>query len=104
MSRAGCEHSVGALVIGELDERNGEHPAAPSHPGGVIDAQGGAEDVPRFFRQEVPRDDQVAGRIAHAETPEVDDGCAASNPRTGDASVVDFVDVHFAGEAIISWR
>ena len=66
--------AVRAAVVRELDERYRQRPATASFPGGVIDPQNGAEDAPRIGGKEVPRDDQVARRIANARAAEVDDG------------------------------
>ncbi len=68
------EDGVGALVVGQGDQPDGQGPAATSRPRRVIDRQRGAEDVPRLGGEEIPRDDQVAGWIAHPQTSEVDDG------------------------------
>src|SRR6266699_1337523 len=68
------EDGVGALVVGEGDQPDGQRPAATSRPRRVIDRERCAEDVPGLGGEEIPRDLQVAGRIAHAQTPEVDDG------------------------------
>ncbi len=64
---------VGALVVGEGDQPDGQCPAATSRPRRVIDRERCAEDVPGFGREKIPRDDQVACGIPHAQTPEVDD-------------------------------
>jgi hypothetical protein len=74
MPGVGRERGVRVAVVRELDERYRQRPAAASFPGGVIDPQDGAEDAPRIGGKEVPRDDQVARRIANAQAAEVDDG------------------------------
>jgi len=73
-SSDGGYDGVGALVVGEGDQPDGECPAATSRPGRVIDRERCAEDVPGLGGEEIPRDLQVACWIAHAQTPEVDDG------------------------------
>jgi hypothetical protein len=68
------EDGVGALVVGEGDQPDGQCPAATSRPRRVIDRERCAEGVPGLSREEIPRDDQVACGITHAQTPKVDDG------------------------------
>lgn len=70
----GCEHRVGALVVGEGDQPNRQGPAAPSRPGRIINRQRCAEDLSGVQREQTPRHDQVAGWITHAQPLEVDDG------------------------------
>ena len=68
------EDGVGALVVGESDQPDGQCPAATSRPRRVIDRERCVEDVPGFGGEEIPCDLQVACGIAYAQTPEVDDG------------------------------
>ena len=74
MSGYSGEYGVGALVVGEGDQPDGQGPAATSRPRRVIDREPCAQDVPGLGGEEIPRDLQVACGIAHAQTPEVDDG------------------------------
>lgn len=73
-SRDAGEDGVGALEIGEGDQPDGQCPAATSRPRRVIDRERCAEDIPGFVGEEIPGDYQVACGIAHAQTPEVNDG------------------------------
>jgi hypothetical protein len=68
------EDGVGAQVVGEGDQPDGQCPAATSRPRRVIDRERCAQDVPGLGGEEIPRDLQVACGIAHAQTPKVDDG------------------------------
>lgn len=73
-SRDAGEDGVGALVVRQGDQPDGQCLAATARPRRVIDWERCAEDVPGLGGEEIPRDDQVARGIAHAQTPEVDDG------------------------------
>jgi len=62
------------LVIRQGDQPDGQGPATPTRPRRLIDRERCTEDVPALGGEEIPRNDQVACWIAHAQTPEVDDG------------------------------
>ena len=68
--RGGCW--VGGLVVGEREQCGGQRPASSTCPGVVIDRQRVSEEAAGVGGEQVPRDDQVASGIAHAETPKVD--------------------------------
>jgi len=63
-----------AHVMGAGGERLPERPAAPTRPGGLADGQPIPERVTAVGGEQRPGDSQVAGRIADAARPEVDDG------------------------------
>lgn len=67
VSRVCRERWVCIPVVRELDERDGKRPAATACPCRVIDPQGSAKEVSRVGWEKIPRDDQVAGGIAHAQ-------------------------------------
>src|SRR6266487_2508447 len=68
------EDGIGALIVGQGDQPDGQGPAATARPGRIIDRERCAEDGTGLGGEERPRDLQVACGIAHAQTPEVDDG------------------------------
>ena len=73
------EDGVGVLVVGEGNQSDGQCPAATSRPRCIINQQCCTEDVPAFGGEEIPRDDQVASGIAHAQTPEVNESIQVRN-------------------------
>ena len=68
------DHGVGVQVIRQRDESCRQRPAATSRPAGVIDRKRRAKCVATFAGEKRPRGHEVACRIAHAQTAEVDDG------------------------------
>ena len=68
------EDGVGALVVGQGNQPDGQRPAATSRPRRVIGWECCVQDVPGLGGEEILRDLQVACWITHAQTPEVDDG------------------------------
>src|SRR4029453_7677424 len=69
-----CQRGVRVLVVGKLDQRNGQGPAATAGPRRVVYLEGGAEDVSDVAGEEIPGDGQVTGRIADPHTRPVNDG------------------------------
>ena len=64
----------GQPITGAGGERLPERPAAPTRPRGLADRQPLPERVTTVGGEQRPGDRQVAGRIADAARPKVDDG------------------------------
>ena len=67
-------HGIGMEVVRDEDQRLPERPAAPARPGGVVHPQRGPKDAAALGGEGVPRHHQIAGRIAYAQRPKVDNG------------------------------
>ncbi len=67
-------HGIGVEVVRDEDQRLPERPAAPARPGGVVHPQRGPKDAAALGGEGVPRHHQIAGRIAYAQRPKVDNG------------------------------
>lgn len=68
------DDGVGVQVVRQGDESCRQSPGATSRPARVIDRKRRAKCFATFAGEERPRGHEVAYRIAHTETAEVDDG------------------------------
>src|SRR3712207_5725274 len=64
---------IGLPVVGQCDESLRESPPPAAEPHRLVDAQLGEERAAAAAGEQVPRRLQVAGRVAHVESSEVDD-------------------------------
>jgi hypothetical protein len=79
-SRRACRKGVGAGEGSEGNERLPQGPTTTSRPGCLIEWKRCPERLPASPGEERPRDRQVAGGIADAGAPEVDDGAQLAVP------------------------